>query len=72
MSQAQERHYAELMPKIGVVYGEEALDLVAVYGRDAPKILEIGCGMGETTAKIADANRDKDYLGVEVHVPGVG
>lgn len=72
LSQAQERHYAELMPKIGVVYGGEALDLVAVYGRDAPKILEIGCGMGETTAKIADANRDKDYLGVEVHVPGVG
>ena len=72
MSQAQERHYAELMPKIGVVYGDQVLDLVAVYGRDAPKILEIGCGMGETTARIADACRDNDYLGVEVHVPGVG
>ena len=72
MSQAQERHYAELMPKIGVVYASRPLDLLAVYGRNAPKIVEIGCGMGETTAKIADACRDNDYLGVEVHVPGVG
>ena len=72
MSLAQERHYAEMMPKIGVVYRPHALDLVTVYGRTNPKILEIGCGMGETTAKIADACRDNDYLGVEVHVPGVG
>ena len=72
MSLAQERHYAEMMPKIGVVYQPHAIDLVRVYGRTNPKILEIGCGMGETTAKIADACRDKDYLGIEVHVPGVG
>ena len=72
MSLAQERHYAEMMPKIGVVYQPHAIDLVRVYGRTNPKILEIGCGMGETTAKIADAYRDNDYLGVEVHVPGVG
>ena len=72
MSLAQERHYAEMMPKIGVVYQPHAIDLVRVYGRTNPKILEIGCGMGETTAKIADACRDNDYLGIEVHVPGVG
>ncbi len=72
MSLAQERHYAELMPKIGVVYQPYPIDLAAVYGRNNPKILEIGCGMGETTAAIADACRDQDYLGVEVHVPGVG
>jgi tRNA (guanine-N7-)-methyltransferase len=72
MSLAQERHYAEMMPKIGVVYQPHPIDLVAVYGRTNPKILEIGCGMGETTAKIADACPDNDYLGVEVHVPGVG
>ena len=72
MSLAQERHYAELMPRIGVVYQPHAIDLAAVYGRNNPKILEIGCGMGETTAAIADACRDQDYLGVEVHVPGVG
>jgi len=72
MSLAQERHYAELMPRIGVVYQPQAIDLAAVYGRNNPKILEIGCGMGETTAAIADAWHDNDYLGVEVHVPGIG
>jgi len=72
MSSAQENYYAEMMPKIGVVYAPQPIDLAAVYGRNAPKILEIGTGMGETTAKIADANRENDYLGVEVHVPGVG
>ena len=72
MSAAQENYYAEMMPKIGVVYTPQPIDLAAVYGRNSPKILEIGTGMGETTAKIADANRDNDYLGVEVHVPGVG
>ena len=72
MSLAQECSYAEWMPKIGIVYRPQAIDLAVVYGRNAPKILEIGTGMGETTARIADANRDNDYLGVEVHVPGVG
>ena len=72
MSAAQENHYAAMMPKIGVAYAPQPIDLAAVYGRNAPKIIEIGTGMGETTAKIADANRGNDYLGVEVHVPGVG
>lgn len=72
MSAAQENYYAEMMPKIGLVYAPQQIDLVAVYGRNAPKILEIGTGMGETTAQIAADNRDNDYLGVEVHVPGVG
>jgi len=72
MSGAQERYYAELMPTVGVAYTRQAVDLAALFGRDAPKILEIGFGMGETTAKIADACRENDYLGVEVHVPGVG
>ena len=72
MSAAQENYYAEMMPKIGIVYAPAPLDLAAVYGRNAPKILELGTGMGETTAKIADAHRENDYLGVEVHVPGIG
>ncbi len=72
MSVAQENYYAEMMPKIGIIYQAEPIDLAAVYGRNNPKVLEIGTGMGETTAKIADTNRDTDYLGVEVHVPGVG
>nr|Q478Z3.1 RecName: Full=tRNA (guanine-N(7)-)-methyltransferase; AltName: Full=tRNA (guanine(46)-N(7))-methyltransferase; AltName: Full=tRNA(m7G46)-methyltransferase [Dechloromonas aromatica RCB] len=72
MSSAQENYYAEMMPKIGLVYASQPIDLAAFFGRNNPKVLEIGTGMGETTAKIADANRDIDYLGVEVHVPGVG
>ena len=72
MSEAQQRYYAEMMPKIGIPYQPAAIDLAAVYGRNAPKILEIGCGMGETTAKIAEANPQNDYFGLEVHVPGVG
>ena len=72
MSEAQQRHYAELMPKIGIPYVAQPIDLAAVYGRNVLKILEIGTGMGETTAQIAAANRDNDYLGVEVHLPGVG
>jgi len=72
MSAAQQNYYVEMMPKIGIPYAAQQIDLVAVYGRNAPKILEIGTGMGETTAKIADAHRENDYLGVEVHVPGIG
>ena len=72
MSAAQHNYYAEMMPKIGITYAPQPIDLAAVYGRNAPKILEIGTGMGETTAKIADTCRDNDYLGVEVHTPGVG
>jgi tRNA (guanine-N7-)-methyltransferase len=72
MSSAQQNYYAEMMPKIGIPYAPQQIELVTVYGRNAPKILEIGTGMGETTAKIADAHRENDYLGVEVHVPGIG
>jgi tRNA (guanine-N7-)-methyltransferase len=72
MSEAQQRYFAEMMPKVGIAYQPSNIDLAAVYGRNAPKILEIGCGMGETTARIAEANPQNDYFGLEVHVPGVG
>lgn len=72
MSDAQQRYLDEMMPKIGLPYQASAIDLPAVYGRNAPKILEIGCGMGETTAKIAEAHPENDYFGLEVHIPGIG
>ncbi|MDR1646850.1 MAG: tRNA (guanosine(46)-N7)-methyltransferase TrmB [Zoogloeaceae bacterium] len=72
MSPAQARFLAEMMPKIGVPYAPTQLNLDALFGRAAPRILEIGCGMGETTAWIAHAHPENDYLGVEVHLPGVG
>jgi tRNA (guanine-N7-)-methyltransferase len=72
MSPAQQRYLDEMMPKIGIAYQPESLDLAAVFKRPAPKILEIGFGMGETTAKIAAGHPENDYLGIEVHGPGVG
>lgn len=75
VSNAQQRHYEEGMPRWGVPYRKEPLDLTGLFGRSieqAAKILEIGCGMGETTAAIAAAHPENDYLGIEVHTPGVG
>jgi len=69
---SQQRALDELMPRYGVPYAENALDLANLFGRAAPVVLEIGSGMGETTARIAAANPGTDYLAVEVHGPGVG
>jgi tRNA (guanine-N7-)-methyltransferase len=72
LSPAQRRACETLMPRYGVPYSGASLDLDAAFGRTAPKILEIGFGMGETTARIAADHPDNDYLGIEVHTPGVG
>jgi tRNA (guanine-N7-)-methyltransferase len=69
---AQARAVAELLPRYGIAYSPAPIDLDRAFGRRASKILEIGFGMGETTALIAAANPQTDYLGVEVHGPGVG
>ena len=72
MSEAQQRYLDTLLPQIGIDYRVVALDLDQAFGRSAPKILEIGFGMGETTAKIAAAMPDHDFLAIDVHTPGVG
>jgi tRNA (guanine-N7-)-methyltransferase len=72
VSNAQLRYHEEMMPKVGIAYRAEPLDLAAAFGRTAAKVLEIGFGMGETTATIAKAHPETDYLGIEVHTPGVG
>lgn len=72
MTEGQKRAQADLLPRFGIEYSAKPLDLDAAFGRKAPKILEIGFGMGETTAAIALAHPENDYLGVEVHAPGVG
>ena len=72
LTAAQARAHAELMPRYGIPYAERTLDLDRVFGRAAPRVLEIGFGMGDTTADIAAANPGTDYLAVEVHTPGVG
>ena len=72
MSPAQQRALDTLLPRLGIAYAQEPLDFPTVFGRRAPVILEIGFGMGETTAAIAGAHPQHDFLGLEVHGPGVG
>ena len=72
MSVAQQRAHDNLKAVYGIPYAIQPLDLAATFGRDAPKILEIGFGMGDATAAIASAHPENDYLGIEVHSPGVG
>ncbi len=72
VSNAQRRAHEQLLPQFGIAYSPQVVDLDLSFGRRAPKVLEIGFGMGETTASIAAANPHNDYLGIEVHTPGVG
>jgi tRNA (guanine-N7-)-methyltransferase len=69
---AQERALGELWPAYGLDLAAAALDLAAVFGRSAPRCMEIGFGSGEVIGALAEANRDIDYLGIEVHRSGVG
>jgi tRNA (guanine-N7-)-methyltransferase len=72
VSTAQQRAVDTLLPRFGIPYSAQPLDLNQAFGRAAPKILEIGFGMGDSTATIAQAHPEIDYLAVEVHTPGVG
>ena len=71
-SRGQQRAYVELFPRYGVPFEPKEIDFAALFGRRAPVIVEVGSGMGETTAAIAAANPDRDYLAIEVHSPGIG
>ncbi|MGB7479279.1 MAG: tRNA (guanosine(46)-N7)-methyltransferase TrmB [Burkholderiaceae bacterium] len=72
LSTAQARALEELGPRFCIPYAKEVLDLEQAFGRRAPTIFEIGFGMGETSAQIAAGMPDRNFLGVEVHTPGVG
>lgn len=69
---SQLRALQELSPRFGIPYAERRMDFKALFGRTAPVVLEIGSGMGETTAAIAHEHPETDYIAVEVHGPGVG
>jgi len=69
---AQQRALAELWPRYGVDFDGTPLELAALFGRRAPCTVEIGFGDGETLVALATAHPERDYLGLEVHAPGVG
>jgi tRNA (guanine-N7-)-methyltransferase len=71
-STAQREAYDTLLPRFGIPYAAAPIDLEHAFGRPNPKVLEIGFGMGETTAAIAALQPDHDYLAIDVHAPGVG
>jgi tRNA (guanine-N7-)-methyltransferase len=72
MTAAQERAWQELWPRYGLETRDEPLDLAAIFGRDAPRTLEIGFGNGESLVALASAGPERDFVGIEVHRPGVG
>jgi tRNA (guanine-N7-)-methyltransferase len=72
MGTGQQRALETLGPRFVLPFSPSAIDPQAVFGRPAPLVLEIGFGMGAATAEIAAARPDTDFLGVEVHTPGVG
>jgi tRNA (guanine-N7-)-methyltransferase len=73
LTKGQERALETGLPLFSITYDNKALNLDQIFNRaDSKKILEIGFGMGESTAKIAQTLPNYDFLAVEVHTPGVG
>ncbi len=72
VTHAQERALVELWPQFGIEFAPLVLDLDAIFGRRARRVLEIGIGDGETLLELARRQPEADFLGVEVHRPGVG
>ena len=69
---AQDRALNELWPQYGIEFSDNLLDLDEVFGRSTERVLEIGFGNGDTLVREAGENPEIDYLGVEVHEPGIG
>jgi len=72
VSTGQRRAMDELGPRFVVPFAPQQPDWNSIFGREAPRVLEIGFGMGASTAEIAAHRPGDDFLGVEVHEPGVG
>ena len=69
---SQKLSLEKLLPIFGIAFSNELLNPKEIFGRVAPLVLEIGSGMGETTAEIAQQNPATDFIAIEVHGPGVG
>jgi len=72
LTAAQKRSYDALSGKFIIPYEEKSLDFTKIFGNSNPVIVEIGFGMGKATAIIAAENPEKNYLGLEIHKPGIG
>jgi tRNA (guanine-N7-)-methyltransferase len=72
MGPGQQRALQELGPRFLLPFRTTPLDFEATFGRRAPTVLEIGFGMGDATAQVAAAQPEHDFIGIEVHAPGVG
>ena len=72
ITEAQQRALTRLWPRYGVEFSPQRLDLDTLFGRGARRVIEIGFGNGENLTALARANPEQDYLGIEVHPPGVG
>lgn len=72
MTQAQERAWRELWPRLGLDRGDQLFDFAAMFGREAPVVFEVGFGNGESLVALAMAHPERNFVGLEVHPPGVG
>jgi tRNA (guanine-N7-)-methyltransferase len=72
LTAAQRRALENLLPRYGLHAAPVPWDFIGLFGRDAPRTLEIGFGNGETLLALAQAHADQDFIGIEVHRPGVG
>ena len=72
MTASQQKALAELWPVYGVEYTGSLLDLAALFDREAPAVLEIGFGNGDSLVQLAAEDPASNFLGVEVHDPGIG
>jgi len=72
MTPGQTRALEQHWPRYGVPSGDTLLDLDRLFGRSAPRVLEIGFGMGDALLEMAAAAPDHDFLGIDVHRPGIG
>jgi tRNA (guanine-N7-)-methyltransferase len=72
ITDAQQRALSELWPRYGLEFAAQPLAVRALFGREAPRTLEIGFGNGENLLALAAAHPERDFLGIEVHRPGVG
>jgi tRNA (guanine-N7-)-methyltransferase len=69
---SQQRAIRDLLPVYGIDPGEEPLDYDNIFGRQADRVLDIGFGNGEALVCAAQQHPEQDFLGIEVHEPGVG